>query len=94
MQDHIARSESRLPYLQDQIAKLEANAPRLVDIAGCLARFDELWDSMVIKDRCRLVELLVERVDFDGAAGNVEIHFHSTGIANLGTSASFPETNS
>jgi hypothetical protein len=49
---------------------------------------------MKSKERCSLVELLVAGIDYDGVQGSVDIHFHSTGIATLGTAAETPESTS
>ena len=38
-----------------------------------LTEFDDLWESMPLQERARLIELLVERVDYDGAAGKIKI---------------------
>lgn len=93
IQTRISVSERRHTELEEQIASLQAKAPRQSDIADSLARFDELWQSMKPKDRCGLIELLVARIDYDGVQGNVEIHFHNTGIATFGTTAESPEDN-
>ena len=91
IQTRISTSERRHTELQEQIATLEAKAPRRSDIADSLARFDELWQSMKSKDRCGLIELLIARIDYDGVQGSVEIHFHNTGIVTLGTAAETSE---
>ncbi|QDV62643.1 recombinase family protein [Crateriforma conspicua] len=84
LQTRITQSERRHAELNEQIESLEANAPRRVDIVDSLNRFDELWASMKPRDRNDLVATLVDRVDYDGVAGTVDIHFHTTGITTLG----------
>ena len=49
-----------------------------------LTEFDDLWESIPLQERARLIELLIERVDYDGAAGKIKITFHPTGIASIG----------
>jgi site-specific DNA recombinase len=94
LQTRISTSERRHTELQEQLATLEAKAPRRSDIADSLARFDELWQSMKSKDRCGLIKLLIARIDYDGVQGSVEIHFHNTGIVTLGTAAEISERTS
>ena len=63
------------------------NAPsELVDqheVAHALTALDWAWESPPPREQARIVELLVERVDYDGASGNVSITFHSSGIKTL-----------
>lgn len=84
LQTRVTRSERRHAELSEQIQALETETPRRVDIVDSLARFDELWASMKPRNRNDLVSLLVDRVEYDGVAGTVDIHFHSTGITSLG----------
>ncbi len=55
------------------------------DVRQLLAGFEELWDTIQPREQVRLTSLLVDRVDFDGVAGNVAITFHDTGVQNLTT---------
>lgn len=54
-------------------------------IRDSLHRFDDAWDSIPSKERCRLVELLIRTVNFDGPAGTIDIVFRSNGIKSLGS---------
>ena len=56
-----------------------------------LSQFDDLWESMPIRDRSRLIELLIERIDYDGAGGKIKITFHPTGISALGEQLAVPQ---
>jgi len=84
VQTRITTSERRLNELEEQIQSLESKAPKRVDIANSLAEFDELWSTMKPSARNELIENLIDRVDYDGVAGTVDIHFHPTGITMLG----------
>ncbi|MBA3480191.1 MAG: hypothetical protein H0T51_00115 [Pirellulales bacterium] len=48
-----------------------------------MALFDSVWDSLTPPEQVRVVQLLVERVDYDGATGKVSITFHPSGIKTL-----------
>jgi site-specific DNA recombinase len=48
-----------------------------------LSLFDPVWESLTPTEQARVVQLLVERVDYDGARGRVSITFHETGIRTL-----------
>jgi site-specific DNA recombinase len=50
-------------------------------VRAALGEFDELWSEMSPIERCRLLRLLIERVDYDGS--QISIAFHPTGFSNL-----------
>jgi site-specific DNA recombinase len=48
-----------------------------------LRGFEGLWETNQPREQVRLAKLLIDRVDFDGVAGNVAITFHDTGLQSL-----------
>lgn len=88
----------RLADLQERIATTEETARKIKDQARTVGRqlldveeaslamtvFDPAWGALTPKEQARVVELLVERVDFEGAKGKVSIAFRSTGDQNPG----------
>ena len=52
------------------------------DVAAALATFDPVWNALATR-ASRIVQLLVERVDYDGARGTVAITFHPAGLKAL-----------
>jgi site-specific DNA recombinase len=42
-----------------------------------------VWEQLSPKEQARLIRLLVERVDYDGAQGSVAITFRPGGIKTL-----------
>jgi site-specific DNA recombinase len=83
LQDRIRVVEGRVKQVRDQI---RAAANLLVDAddaATAMSAFDPVWGTLSPRERARVVELLVERVDFDGSKGKVAIGFRSTGIKTL-----------
>jgi hypothetical protein len=53
------------------------------DVATALAQFDPMWDALVPREQANLLQLLIERVDYDGQAKEVAITFRPAGIASL-----------
>jgi site-specific DNA recombinase len=53
-------------------------------VARALAEFDGVWSALTPREQTRLVELLVDSVEYDGRAGTVAIIFHPAGIRALG----------
>ena len=61
-------------------------------LGSALAAFDPLWEALTPREQVRLVQLVVEQVDYDGAAGKVKLTFHPTGIKALaGELAGMPQ---
>ena len=49
-----------------------------------LADFNNMWASMQPGEQARAIELLIERVTFDGRIGELSITYRPTGIKTLG----------
>jgi site-specific DNA recombinase len=67
-------------------ARLEALARERItedEVAMALGTFDPVWNALSPREQTRVVQLLVERVDYDGAAGTLSITFHPAGIKTL-----------
>ena len=67
----------------------ESPAPTTSRIRGALAEFPALWAELSFEERRRATELLVARVDFDGATDQVHITLHDLGDEEV--DASRPE---
>ena len=53
------------------------------DLTAALGLFDPVWDALYPAEQARVVELLVEYVEVDGAAGKLAVTFHPAGIKAL-----------
>ena len=91
VQSRITRSKSRLIEIDEECERIRTTESSLSDVRAVLSQFDDLWESMPIRDRARLIELLIERIDYDGAGGKIKITFHPTGIAALGEELAVPQ---
>jgi site-specific DNA recombinase len=86
----LAELQERLGHLEQRIARLrrqrEAVQQERLDEAEAsraLAGLDPAWQTMTPDEQARVVGLLVERVDYDGAQGKVAISFHPLGLKTL-----------
>lgn len=80
LQERIATVEERSRKLRAQLHAVHSQALAEKDAVAALASFRPLWAAMTPREQARLVELLVERVDYDGAAGTVSIAFRPAGL--------------
>ncbi|HEV2293854.1 MAG TPA: hypothetical protein VGR35_08350 [Tepidisphaeraceae bacterium] len=53
------------------------------DVAKALAAFDPVWGQLSPKEQAQVLQLLVERVAYDGKQGTVSITFHPSGIKTM-----------
>jgi site-specific DNA recombinase len=83
VQERIARTQARADEIRGQIESLCRDALDEGRAAAALAAFDPVWEALTPKEQSRLLELLVQRVDYDGARGKVAVVFHATGIQAL-----------
>ena len=83
VQERIALETPRLAKLRGELARLaDWSLPR-EKVTTLLQRFDELWKAMTIVEKQKLLNLLIERIDYDGQHGQVTIHFHPSGLESL-----------
>jgi site-specific DNA recombinase len=84
LQERIQALEARAAVLSDQAQALKGGIVSPEEIARVLGDFDRLWESLTPREQCRVIQLLVQRVEYDGGTGKVSITFHPTGIKSLG----------
>lgn len=82
-QEQIGRLEARLAELDAEIAFLQTMTFDRRDLSRALAAFDEVWDCLLPHEQERVLGLLIDRIEFDGARESVAITFHPTGIKSL-----------
>jgi site-specific DNA recombinase len=83
LQDRIRKSEQRAMEVRQEMAALEREQVDERDLAAALSLFDPVWDSLAPREQARVVQLLVERVAYDGRDGQISLTFRPTGIKTL-----------
>jgi site-specific DNA recombinase len=83
LQERISQVEERGRQVLAQIKGLHQQLLDEEQAALALSVFDLVWQALTPKEQAQVVQLLVERVDYDGAKGTVAITFHPTGIRTL-----------
>lgn len=83
LQDRIAGVERRATEVREQVLALSRTIIDEREVAQAMAVFEPVWDSLTPREQTRIVQLLVERVDFNGATNKVAITFHPSGIKTL-----------
>jgi site-specific DNA recombinase len=73
----------QLIKLKEQMYALRQRRLDADEVAAALAQFGPVWESLAPREQARLVQLLIEKVDYDGANGRVAITFYAAGIKTL-----------
>jgi site-specific DNA recombinase len=83
LQERIRLAERRTTEIREQVIVLRRSIVDEREVATAMSVFDPVWDSLTPREQARVVQLLVERVDYNGATGKVSITFHPSGIKTL-----------
>jgi site-specific DNA recombinase len=83
LNEQIRLAEQKATVLGEQILQRRRETVDQGEVAAALSVFDPVWEQLTPKEQARVIELLVERVDYDGKDGTVSITFHQTGIRTL-----------
>lgn len=84
LQERTRTAERRATEIREQIRAITARTIDHSEVTAAMAKFDPVWKSLTPREQARVIELLVERVDYDGEHGKVAVTFHTDGIRNFG----------
>ena len=82
-QQRVQTLEARLSEIDDELAALKNQDVDRDDLARSLEEFTPIWEALLIPERERVLRLLVERIDYDGAAGTMAIQWRLAGFGKL-----------
>jgi site-specific DNA recombinase len=83
LQERLRSAEARGAEIRERLAALEAGRVTEDEVTSALASFDPVWNALSPREQGRIVQLLIERVDYDGAASTLSITFHPAGFKAL-----------
>ncbi len=83
--DAIQANEQKATELRERASRLEQEHVDPTAVRGALSSFAPVWEQLAPKEQARVIQLLVERVDYDGKAGTIAVTFHPSGIKALAT---------
>jgi len=81
--DRIRGAEQRLAQVHDELTRLERGMIDENEAAKAMAAFDPVWETLTLREQARVLNLLIQRVDYDGDKGTVSVTFHPAGIETL-----------
>jgi site-specific DNA recombinase len=83
LQERIHRVEGRARQVREQLRAARAQLLDEGAAATALALFEPHWEALPPAEQARVVGLLVQRVDYDGARGKLSLTFQPAGIKAL-----------
>lgn len=83
LQERIQSGERRLTEIRVETDRLQNELVTEEEVADALREFDPIWEQLSPKEQARVLELLIERVDYDGEEGTVSVTFRPTGFREL-----------
>jgi site-specific DNA recombinase len=83
LQAAMAAAERRLAEIASQLDVLRTDLVNEHEVAAALAEFDRVWEVLTPREQAQVIELLVERVEYDGEKETVAVTFQPTGIKAL-----------
>jgi site-specific DNA recombinase len=83
LQERITGAERRMNEVRDQLAVANSTHIDETEVTEALAKFDDVWNILSPREQTRIVELLIERIDYDGGTGNIAITFRQDAVPLL-----------
>jgi len=80
LHERIRLSTDRLNCVRDEIGSIREQLVSEDDLRQALADFDPVWQNLSIKERARVLQLLISRIDFDGHTKEIALTFHPSGL--------------
>jgi len=81
--DRVRGAEEHLAQVREELTRLERGMIDENEASRAMAAFDPVWETLTLREQARVLNLLIQRVDYDGDKGTVSVTFHPTGIETL-----------
>ena len=91
LQGRIGIIEQRLKGIQGDLALIADQDIEERELRTALSQFDPVWESLLPREKVRMVRLLVERIEYDGQEGKIALTFLPSGIKALAQEAGIVE---
>jgi len=83
LHERIRTGEDRLAQIKSELEILETGRIDENAVRQALTEFDAVWENLAPKEQARVLRLLIDRVEYDGAKGKVAITFRPSGLQAL-----------
>ncbi len=83
IQTEIDKHQRRLAEIRRTLDSLTTTRIERDDVKRVFSKFDPLWNAMSPLDQSHLLRLLIDKIDYDGQSGEIELQLHPAGIRTL-----------
>jgi site-specific DNA recombinase len=83
LDERAGQIERRLCEIRESVIAIERTTMHESDITTALGFFDPVWDALIPRERARVLHLLIERIDYDGRTGDLDLTLSPAGVALL-----------
>ncbi|MEK6674493.1 MAG: recombinase family protein [Planctomycetota bacterium] len=84
LHERLRQSEQHLTELHDYAERARRGLVNKEEVDSALQAFTPLWDALSPREQARVLRLLIQRVEYDGAEGRIAVTFRANGIMTLG----------
>jgi len=83
LQEELAGIEKAVLEIDGQIVGLEQRMVGQDELTGAFEAFDPMWEHLRPAEQARLIHLLVQCIEYDGANEQISITYHPGGLSDL-----------
>lgn len=83
LQERLKRLEQRYSVVLNDLHIWEAGQMNLDAVEAALKNFSPVWDELTPGEQAKILQMLIEKVDYNGLDGNVSVSFRSHGLKQL-----------
>ncbi len=91
LQDRIRTAEQRVTGIREEIITLSREAITKQELSTALSLFGPTWELLSPREQSRLINLLLEKIGYDGEKESVALTFRPNGIKALAQEMNFRE---
>ena len=73
LESTVTRIDQRLAEIGEELTAIGRKAIDKNDLAAALSLFDPVWEELYPAERSRILNLLIERVEYDAGVSQVQI---------------------
>ncbi len=84
VQEKVQAGERRLTDLREKLEALKLDLGDEHELAQAFRQFDPVWEVLSPREKTRVVQLLIDRVTYDGTKGKVAVTFRANGLRDIG----------
>ena len=82
-QEHLQALENRRAEIRSRQADLDTQQIDETDLARALETFDPIWDVLLVREKERVLNLLIDRVEYHGKTQQLTIDWRLAGFAEF-----------